>query len=70
MSYRFLNRWAKTTKTLRQGYRQCFKKSSYKTEDRAKLYAEKAMEKTGQTLRVYHCNICKEYHLTHKGNRK
>jgi hypothetical protein len=69
MSVSFFKRWAMSSKTFEEGFRQCFKKSSYRTEEIAKAYLEKAKQKSGHDLRIYKCNICHQYHLTHKEKR-
>jgi hypothetical protein len=42
----------------------CYKKSRYPTEQRARLYADKAEADRGVKLRVYSCPICMGWHMT------
>ena len=70
MGRNFFRRWAMSSKSFEEGFKQCFKKSSYKTEEIAKAYMEKARQSSGHELRIYKCKICNEFHLTHKKERK
>lgn len=66
MSRNFFKRWAMSSKTYEEGFAQCFKKSSYKTEEIAKAYMEKAQQARNHKLRTYKCKVCHQWHLTHK----
>lgn len=69
MARNFFKRWAMSSKSFEEGYSQCFKKSSYKTEEVATAYMEKARQSSGHNLRIYKCDVCHQYHLTHKKDR-
>jgi hypothetical protein len=64
MSY--IKRWSKTTKTIEEGWKQCFKKKAYSSLDLAKQVANKRMDEAGPELFVYACRICGEFHITSK----
>lgn len=44
--------------------RSCTGKRGYKTPDRAGAAAQTALAQRNERLRIYHCRICQEYHLT------
>lgn len=43
---------------------ECLRKRSYRTARSAVLTAQKAFERRGVELRVYHCPHCGQFHLT------
>jgi hypothetical protein len=45
-------------------YSQCGSKTGYPSHRYAKRVADDIMSKRGDILRVYHCVLCKLYHLT------
>jgi len=47
-------------------YDSCTKKTRYFTLDRAMLVAKSIYVKQGTILRVYQCDFCHSFHLTHK----
>lgn len=51
-------------------YRQCFKKSRYKTYDKAEKAKWKCEElRPDQELRIYSCPVCSFFHLTAQKKR-
>lgn len=44
--------------------RNCRRKSSYKTEQRARIVGQNAAGRGGKTLWTYQCQHCREWHLT------
>ena len=53
------------TTDLYAAIRGCRSKNRYATEDLARHVAEIAFQKRGHVLRVYSCEECGGYHLTH-----
>lgn len=45
----------------------CFSKKAYGTREHAQRVAAECFEKRGHWLRVYQCETCNGFHLTHKG---
>lgn len=45
-------------------YRQCAKKTGYSSQRHAEMIARNVEKERGDKLRVYHCEICGQYHLT------
>lgn len=46
--------------------KMCLKKNTYHSEAEAESVAQHQMFALGIYLRVYQCDYCGEYHLTHK----
>ncbi len=44
--------------------RMCLSKKVYWTETEARTKADRCEAKRGVKLRVYHCPVCNQYHLT------
>ena len=70
MGCNFFKRWAMSSKSFEKGFKQSFKEFSYKTEEIVKAYMEKARQSSGHDVRIYKCDICKEFHLTYKKERR
>ena len=47
-------------------YHQCLKKKILRTEEYAKIIAQKVSKKTGKQISYYLCPLCLNYHLTSK----
>ena len=60
----YIKRWANSSATLDEGYKQCFSKKAYPTEKLAKESINKRKDKIKHSLRYYKCEICSQFHLT------
>jgi len=54
-----------TNKRYNDVQRQCLNKNTYSTLKTAQRVIDSIKDERGTTMRVYQCNICEFYHITH-----
>lgn len=58
-------RWRRSSVPITYGWGPCYRKGAYKTREIAEAYKVKSEGRTpGLVLYVYHCSVCKQFHLT------